>query len=294
VWHEGDSAPEGTYRVKVNNVWYNIEYINDEWYYTYWTDSKGRYLVNRDDLIKQAHYFGLGTKNLPYATREDQPQESPEEESPQTTKRSEEDEPLTTQEQQTEVGRLAYQFHETNLEQSPLEDTAKIHGYRAVHQIYQDMATAATTITEQQQQPIQWMYQAAPPPQQTPPQQLTPQQPPQQPAGGPPGGAGGPPGGGGPPPGGGPQQILPVPPQQPQQQQPRGSNGGLQGKEPELYTGDRKKTRDWYHQWNIYMYSNLDKESMRSPLSRIALALGYFRGEKVMEWARQQLDLANQ
>ena len=42
------------------------------------------------------------------------------------------------------------------------------------------------------------------------------------------------------------------------------------------------------------MYSNMDKEAMRSPLSRIALALGYFRGEKVMEWARQQLDLANQ
>ena len=46
VWHKGDSAPEGTYKVKVNDVWYNIEYINDEWYYTYWTDSKGRYSVN--------------------------------------------------------------------------------------------------------------------------------------------------------------------------------------------------------------------------------------------------------
>jgi len=33
-------------KVKVNDVWYNIEYINDEWYYTYWTDSKGRYSVN--------------------------------------------------------------------------------------------------------------------------------------------------------------------------------------------------------------------------------------------------------
>ena len=58
------------------------------------------------------------------------------------TKRSEEDEPVTTQEQQTEVGRLAYQLHNTNLEQSPLEDTAKIHGYQATHQIYQEMATA--------------------------------------------------------------------------------------------------------------------------------------------------------
>ena len=42
------------------------------------------------------------------------------------------------------------------------------------------------------------------------------------------------------------------------------------------------------------MYSNMDKEAMRALMSRLALALGYFRGEKVMEWARQQLKLANQ
>ena len=70
------------------------------------------------------------------------------------TKRSEENKPVTTQEQQTEVGQLAYQFHNTNLEQSPLEDTAKIHGYWAMHQIYQEMATAAMTMTEQAQQLI--------------------------------------------------------------------------------------------------------------------------------------------
>jgi len=35
VWHEEDSAPEGTYKIKANDVWYSIEYINDEWYYTY-------------------------------------------------------------------------------------------------------------------------------------------------------------------------------------------------------------------------------------------------------------------
>jgi len=33
---------------------------------------------------------------------------------------------------------------------------------------------------------------------------------------------------------------------------------------------------------------------MRIPMQRLAIALGYFRGEKVMEWARQQIELANQ
>ena len=90
--------------------------------------------------------------------------------------------------------------------------------------------------------------------------------------------------------------MLSIPPQQQQQQQQQicRSNGGLQGKEPDLYTGDRKKTHDWLHQWNIFMYSNLDKEAMRVLLQCLAIALGYFRGEKVMEWARQQLELANQ
>jgi len=51
---------------------------------------------------------------------------------------------------------------------------------------------------------------------------------------------------------------------------------------------------NWLHQWNIFMYSNLDKEAMRALLQCLAIALEYFRGEKVMEWARQQLELANQ
>jgi len=190
------------------------------------------------DLIKQPHYYGLGTKSLPYATREDKPQESPEEESPQTTRRSEEDEPIATQEQQTKVGQLAYQFHDTSLERSLLEETARLHGDQVAHQIYQRMATEATTITEQAQQPIQWTYQAAPlvqQPQWQPPYQPAPQQPPQQPGGG-----GGPPGGGGGPPGGGGlQYILPVPPQQP----PTTSTTAVQRKLRQI---GRERTRPIY------------------------------------------------
>src|SRR5712671_3850103 len=85
VWHKEESAPEGTYKIKVNDLWYNVEYINDEWYYTYWSMRRGQYAVIGSDLIKQPHYYGLGTKSLPYTTREDKPQESPKEESPQTT-----------------------------------------------------------------------------------------------------------------------------------------------------------------------------------------------------------------
>src|SRR5712672_3427721 len=100
VWHKEESAPEGTYKIKVNDLWYNVEYINNEWYYVYWSTRRGQYTVIGSDLIKQPHYYGLGTKSLPYTTREDKPQESPKEESPQTTRRSKEDEPIATQEQQ--------------------------------------------------------------------------------------------------------------------------------------------------------------------------------------------------
>jgi len=294
IWQDKGSVPEGTYTIKVQEKVYEVKYINDGWYYTYYSTPKGQYSVIAADLIKHPHQYSLGTKSLPFETREDKPQESPEEESPQTTKRSEEDEPVTTQEAQKEVGQLAYQLHRTDLEESPLETTADIHGYKAAHQIYQEMATAAMMMTEeQQQQPIQWTYQAAPPSPPMPPQQLLqqPQQPPQQPGGGAGGQPGG--GGGGGPPGGGPQWILPIAPQQPGQPRDRGSNGGLQGREPDLYTRDRKKTHDWIHQFNIFQFSNMDKEAIRAPLQCIAIALGYFRGEKVIEWARQQLELAN-
>jgi len=39
-------------------------------------------------------------------------------------------------------------------------------------------------------------------------------------------------------------------------------------------------------------YSNLHTRNMRVPMQRLAIALGYFRGERVMEWARQQIELA--
>jgi len=181
VWHEEECTSERTYKIKVNNLWYNIEYINNKWYYIYWSTRRGQYTVIGSDLIKQPHYYGLGIKSLPYVTRENKPQESPEEESPQTTRRSEEDEPIATQEQQTKVGRLAYQFHDTSLKRSLLEETARLHGDQVAHQIYQRMATEATTITEQAQQPIQWTHQAAPlvQQQQQPPRQPARQQPPQ-------------------------------------------------------------------------------------------------------------------
>ena len=104
VWHKEESAPEGTYQIKVNNLWYNVEYINDEGYYIYWS-ARRRYTVIGSDLIEQPHYYSLGTKSLPHATREDKPQESSKEGSPQMTKKSEENEPIAAQEQQTEVGK---------------------------------------------------------------------------------------------------------------------------------------------------------------------------------------------
>jgi len=60
-----------------------------------------------------------------------------------------------------------------------------------------------------------------------------------------------------------------------------------------MFTGDRKKTKDWLHQFRLYAFVNFDKQVIQNPMQRLALALTYIDGEKVREWANQQLVLAN-
>ena len=72
-----------------------------------------------------------------------------------------------------------------------------------------------------------------------------------------------------------------------------GLNGSLQGQPPEKFTGNRKKMKDWLKQFKLFTFVNFEKVAIVNPLQRIALALTYIQGEKVREWANQQLELAN-
>jgi hypothetical protein len=268
-------------------VWKTIEYINGSWYRIYWNTFDGKYSVATEDRIESPHLFGLGTATLPYETREEKPKESPEEESPKEHKTvSDPDELLPTVEASRTVEHLAGQLHQTDLEPSPFEDATRTFGLEGAHRIYLEMATAATTITA----PQQITAQAAPPLPQPPQQQQQPQQPQQQqqpplqqPGGG---GGGGPPGGQ--PPAGGPQHVLPV------GAPPHGANRGLQGQPSKTFTGNRKETKDWMHQFTLFAYVNFDNAKIQNPMQRLALALTYINGPKVKEWANQQLLLARQ
>jgi hypothetical protein len=150
-------------------VWKNIEYINGSWYRIYWNTFDGKYSVASEDRIESPHLFSLGTAILPYETREEKPKESPKEESPKEHKTvSDLDEPIPTVEASRMVEYLAGQFHQTDLEPSPFEDATRTFGLERTHQIYLEMAMAATTITA----PQQITTQAAPPLPQQPQQQL--------------------------------------------------------------------------------------------------------------------------
>jgi hypothetical protein len=245
-WRTEEEPAESSYVIwdKALKKWRTIEYINGEWYHTYWSEAVKQYSVAPEDRIDQPHWEQLGTATRPYETRETKPKESPEEESPKEHKTvSDPDEPVPMVEATEEVEQLAGQFHFTDLQPSPHEESAKVFGLEEAHRIYQEMATAATMITPPQHITVQ----AAPPspPPQAPPQQPPPQQPPPQqpvPGGGggapPPGGGGG--GGGPPPPGppggppaGGAQHVLPV---GAPIQGGQGGNGGLQGQPPKMFT----------------------------------------------------------
>src|ERR1700747_964331 len=124
-----------------------VEYVNHRWYFVYWNEARESFQIYPDDVIENPHLFKLGTEALPYETREEK--QSPEEESPQDKKTtaSDPDEPIPGPETRGEISQLAQQLHKVGLEPGPFEDTTQALGFEVAHRIYQEMATAATTMT---------------------------------------------------------------------------------------------------------------------------------------------------
>jgi hypothetical protein len=69
-----------------------------------------------------------------------------------------------------------------------------------------------------------------------------------------------------------------------------GSNGKLSGKEPTVFTGDRKDTESFILEWQIYQMLNYDAAVMQQPFTRATLFLSFIKGPAVHEWNMLQVN----
>jgi hypothetical protein len=66
-----------------------VEYINNQWYYTYWSPEERTFWTTKKDLIEDPNKQGLGTLAEPYQTEEARKRDTSSEEDMNTDKQSE-------------------------------------------------------------------------------------------------------------------------------------------------------------------------------------------------------------
>jgi hypothetical protein len=64
----------------------------------------------------------------------------------------------------------------------------------------------------------------------------------------------------------------------------------LIGREPTVFTGDRKDAESFLLEWQIYQMMNHETTEMRRPFTRAALLLSYIKGPAVHEWSMLQIN----
>jgi hypothetical protein len=69
-----------------------------------------------------------------------------------------------------------------------------------------------------------------------------------------------------------------------------GSNGKLSGKEPTVFTGNRKDAESFILEWQIYQMLNYDTAVMQQPFTRAMLFLSFIKGPAVHEWNMLQVN----
>jgi len=67
--------------------------------------------------------------------------------------------------------------------------------------------------------------------------------------------------------------------------------GGLRGKAPELFNGDRTKSKAFISDLRIYFQINQKKTEIKNTFSRVLLALSFIKGPNVVNWVETQTDL---
>jgi hypothetical protein len=68
------------------------------------------------------------------------------------------------------------------------------------------------------------------------------------------------------------------------------SDDKLVGREPTMFTGDRKDAESFILEWQIYQMLNHETAEMRRPFTRAALLLSYIKGPAVHEWSMLQIN----
>jgi hypothetical protein len=69
-----------------------------------------------------------------------------------------------------------------------------------------------------------------------------------------------------------------------------GNGGGLRGKAPELFDGDRTKSKVFISDIQIYFKINQNKYDVKNTYSRVLLALSFIKGQNVVNWMGTQID----
>jgi hypothetical protein len=70
-------------------VWVPVEYINNQWYYTYWSPEEGTFWTTKSNLIMNPNKQGLGTLAKPHQTEEARKKDTSSEEDTNTDRESE-------------------------------------------------------------------------------------------------------------------------------------------------------------------------------------------------------------
>jgi hypothetical protein len=69
-----------------------------------------------------------------------------------------------------------------------------------------------------------------------------------------------------------------------------GNGGGLQGKAPETFDGDRTKSKVFISDIQIYFKINQNKYNVKNVYSRVLLALSFIKGQNIVNWVGTQID----
>lgn len=68
------------------------------------------------------------------------------------------------------------------------------------------------------------------------------------------------------------------------------NGGSLRGKAPEVFNGDRTKSKEFLSELRVYFQLNRRKEDVKNCYLRVLLALSFIKGPNVVNWTNTQFD----
>ena len=71
-------------------------------------------------------------------------------------------------------------------------------------------------------------------------------------------------------------------------------NGSLKGKAPEVFNGDRTKSKAFMSELKIYFTLNRNKTDVKNCYSRTLIALSFIKGPNIVNWVDTQFDVVKQ